>query len=71
MKKNVYLIQPTYMSSNSVHFPYGIGALASYAWKFDDIKEAYDLKGVFFLRENTDKVTGAMESPFVMSLTSI
>ncbi len=69
MKKNVYLIQPTFMSSNSVHFPYGIGALASYAWNFNDIKKAYDLKGVFFLREKTDEVVASMESPFAVGFS--
>ena len=54
MKKNVYLIQPTYMNASVVHLPYAIGALASYAWKFQDICDSYDLKGIFFLRDKLD-----------------
>ena len=64
-KKNVYLFQPTYMSANSVNLPYGIGALASYAWQFPDVKEAYALAGIFVLRENTDDVLSRIDAPFL------
>ena len=63
--KNVYLFQPTYLSSNSISFPYAIGAWASYAWNFEDIQESYALSGIFFLREITDKVISQIEQPFL------
>ena len=48
-----------------MNFPYGIGALASYAWKFEDIRAAFTLKGIFFLREKTDDVLEKIEAPAV------
>ena len=64
-KKRVYLFQPTYMSANSINLPYGIGALASYAWQAPDICDAYELTGIFVLRENTDEVLSRIEAPFL------
>ena len=69
-KRNIYLIQPTYMNSTSIHFPYAIGALASYAWKFDDIANNYDLLKVFFLREKTDKIVSEMKEPFLVGFSN-
>lgn len=70
MKKNVYLIQPTYMNASVVHFPYAIGALASYAWKFEDICQSYDLKGIFFLRDKLTEVADALEKPFLIGFSN-
>ena len=64
-KKRVYLFQPTYMSADSVNLPYGIGALASYAWRFPDIAAAYELTGIFVLREKTDDVLSRIGAPFL------
>lgn len=52
-----------------MNFPYGIGALASYAWKFEDIRAAYVLKKVFFLREKTDSVLAQVESPCLVGFS--
>lgn len=68
--KNVYLIQPTYMNASVVHFPYAIGALASYAWKFDDICKSYDLKGIFFLRDKLSQITASLENPFLIGFSN-
>ena len=68
-KKNIYLMQPTYMNSSSVHFPYAIGALASYAWQFDDIRENYALKKCFFLRNKTKEVLNSLENPFLVGFS--
>lgn len=58
------------MNSTSIHFPYAIGALASYAWKFDDIANNYDLLKVFFLREKTDKIVSEMKEPFLVGFSN-
>ena len=68
-KKRVFLFQPTYMSANTVNLPYGIGALASYAWAFPDIDDAFDLTGIFVLRENTDDVLSRIEDPFLVGFS--
>ena len=70
MKKNVYLIQPTFMNGTSVHFPYAIGSLASYAWSDREICEEYDLKKVFFLRENIREVVALLETPFLIGFSN-
>ena len=70
MKKNIYLIQPTYMNASVVHFPYAIGALASYAWSFEDIRNTCDLKGIFFLREKLSDIVGALENPFLIGFSN-
>lgn len=68
-KKNVYLVQPTYMNGSVVYLPYAIGALASYAWKFEDIKNSYLLKKCFFLREDIQKVLSEIEDPFLIGFS--
>ena len=70
MKKNVYLIQPTYMNSCSVHFPYAVASLASYAWKFADIYDNYELKKIYFLRNNISEVVNSIEQPFLIGFSN-
>lgn len=70
MKKNIYLIQPTFMTDSAVHFPYAIGALASYAWKDKEISDKYDLKKVFFLRENIHHIINSLEKPFLIGFSN-
>ncbi|MBQ2931394.1 MAG: radical SAM protein [Clostridia bacterium] len=69
-KKNIYLVQPTYMNDTSIYFPYAIGALASYAWKFSDIEDNYKLKNIFFLRKNTDMIVSEMVEPFLVGFSN-
>lgn len=69
-KKNIYLIQPTFLSSSSVYFPYAIGALASYAFSFEDIKENYELKDVFFLRDKINDIVSSLEKPFLIGFSN-
>lgn len=68
-KKNIYLVQPSFTNESTVQFPYAIGALASYAWTFEDVRAAYDLKGVLFLREDPDAVVDSLEAPFLMGFS--
>ena len=70
MKKNVYLFQPTYMNGSVVHFPYAVGALASYAWKFDDICDSYNLKEIFFLRDKISETVARLENPFIAAFSN-
>ena len=67
--QNVYLAQPSYMSSNSVPFPAAIGALAAYAWSFPDICEAYVLKDIVFRREKQSAVLGRLERPVLFGFS--
>ncbi len=69
IKKNVYLTQPSFKNDNSVYIPYSVGMLASYAWQFDDIKDNYELKDVFFLRENTDSIVDSLEDPYFVGFS--
>ena len=68
-KKHIYLAQPTYMSASTVHFPYAIGSLASYAWKHEEIAETYTLNGVFFLRDPIDGIVASLDAPFLMGFS--
>lgn len=70
MKKNVYLIQPTFMNNSVVHFPYAIGSLASYAWSFNDICDNYNLKGIFYLRDNLSQIVDTLEKPFLIGFSN-
>ena len=68
-RKKIFLFQPTYMSAGSVNMPYGIGALASYAWKFPDICASFELAGIFVLREKTDDVLARLDEPFLVGFS--
>ena len=70
MKKNVYLIQPTFMNASSVYFPYAIGALASYAWEDKDIADVYNLDKVFFLRDKISAVIDSLKNPFLVGFSN-
>lgn len=70
MKKNIYLFQPTFMSTSSVYFPYAIGALASYAFSFKDIEDNYELKEAFFLRKKIPDVVESLENPFLVGFSN-
>ncbi|MBE6785382.1 MAG: radical SAM protein [Ruminococcaceae bacterium] len=70
MKKNIYLIQPTYMNLSSVHFPYAVAALASYAWKHSYISENYELKKIHFLRNDISEVVKTLETPFLVGFSN-
>ena len=62
-RQNVYLAQPSYMSSNSVPFPAAIGALAAYAWSLPEIVESFCLKEIVFLREPQNALVSRLDSP--------
>ena len=68
-KRNVYLVQPTYLNDRSVYLPYAIGSLAAYAWQFEDIAQAYSLEKLFFLREPTEKLLDQLKEPFLIGFS--
>ena len=68
-KKNVYLAQPSYKSSNSVPFPAAIGALAAYAWSLPDIDEAFCLRDILFLRDAVSQVVSRLEAPVLFGFS--
>lgn len=70
VKRNIYLIQPTFMSSSSVYFPYAIGSLASYAWSFEDISENYEMKKALFLREKISDVVTSLDNPYLIGFSN-
>lgn len=70
LKKNIYMIQPTFMSTSSVYFPYAIGSLSSYAWSFKDIADEYELKGIFFLRDKISDIINSLENPFLIGFSN-
>lgn len=68
-QKNIYMVQPTYKNGACVYFPYAIGALVSYAWKFADIADNYVLRRSFILREDPDAVLEKTENPFLVGFS--
>ena len=58
------------MNASVVHLPYAIGALASYAWKFEDICDSYDLKGIFFLRDKLSDIVEKLDNPFLIGFSN-
>lgn len=69
-KRNIYFVQPTFMNTNSMCFPYAAGALVSYARSFKDIKEAYEFKKCFIKREKPSLVLKQIEAPFMVAFST-
>ncbi|MGN1479167.1 MAG: hypothetical protein ACI4XH_05315, partial [Acutalibacteraceae bacterium] len=57
------------MNSTSVHLPYAVGVLTSYAWSHEDICENYEFKECFFLRKNPDEVINEISDPFIVAFS--
>lgn len=68
--KNIYLVQPSTENVSVAYFPYAAGCLASYAWSFEDIRQAYTLKETIFLREDLDAVIERFEHPFLIGFSN-
>ncbi len=58
------------MNDTSVYFPYAVASLASYAWKFNDISDNYELKEIFFLRESFSSVIASLEAPYLVGFSN-
>jgi len=68
--KNIYLVQPTTENISTVYFPYAIGCLASYAFKFEDINSAYKFEDAIFLREPVETVTARLKQPYLVGFSN-
>ncbi|MBQ7638733.1 MAG: radical SAM protein [Clostridia bacterium] len=68
--KNVYLIQPTNMLSDSVYLPYSIGSIAAYSWQFEDIRAEYALKELLFLKDDPEQLVNKLEEPYLFGFSS-
>jgi putative methyltransferase len=67
--KNIYLAQPTNMLSGAIYLPYSVGTIAAYAWAQQDVREAYALKELLFLKEEPEKIAASLEAPFLVGFS--
>lgn len=70
MKKKLYFFQVNYPYGKSAHIPYTAGQLAAYAFEDKDVAENFELKKIFFLRENVDKIIALIEEPAVVAFST-
>jgi hypothetical protein len=67
--KNVYLFQPQYAvefrNEDTYWLPYSVGCIWSYAAKFDDIKNNFNLAGLIFRREPPQLLLEKLDNPVV------
>lgn len=67
--KNIYLVQPSNILSGEIFLPYAAGAIAAYAWQFEDIRTTFHLGKIFFKKEPFQDVLAAMKSPFLVGFS--
>ncbi len=68
-RKSVYLFK-VYFPGNVNYLPYSAATLWAYAHKFDDIRETYDLGGLFALREPVNEAIEKVVNPTVVGFSS-
>ena len=70
--KNVYLSQMSLElpGSKYYYFPYSVGVVWSYADAIPILHENYQLKGLYFVKEDIDTIVDNMEDPAVLGLSS-
>jgi len=56
--------------SKYYYFPYSVGVVWSYATTDPIIQDNYQLKGLFFVKEDIDTIVESMEDPAVLGLSS-
>ena len=68
---NVYLFQipVSYDHSSPVYFPYSVGLLWAYAQQSTIIQKNYNLREIFFLRENPDDVLNRLNNPSIVGFS--
>lgn len=69
-RRNIYMVQATYMNGKSAYLPYAVGALTAYCKADKTINTEYCFKDIFFMREAPEKLVEAMEDPFFVGLSS-
>jgi putative methyltransferase len=69
MKDNIYLAQfsLTITPGNLIFMPYAVASVWSYAQTFDDVKEKYEMKEVFFEKVKPDDVVDSLDNPKVFA----
>lgn len=70
MKKNLYFFQVNYSYGKSAHIPYTAGQLSAYALADKDVGEYFQLREIFFLRENVNEVMARIENPAVAAFST-
>lgn len=68
--KNLYFFQVNYSYGESVHPPYTAAALSAYAFDNEHIKNNYELKEIFFLRDSKKVFLDKIESPDVAAFST-
>lgn len=69
-KRNVYMCQVNNKYGNNVFLPYSTGILTSFCLTIDQIKENYEFKDNFFLKNDTDEVVAKLDSPEIFGFSS-
>ena len=69
MKHNIYLAQfsLTITPGNIMFMPYAVASVWSYAQTFDDVKEKYEMKEIFFEKIEPDDVVASLDNPKVFA----
>lgn len=70
---NVYLVQPNFDcgpgNKQEYYLPYSVGILWSYVNQFDEIKNNFRLKKIFFKRDRIDEVIKQIQDPKIVAFS--
>jgi radical SAM superfamily enzyme YgiQ (UPF0313 family) len=71
MKKSVYLIQPEITSGvlNEHYLPFSVGCIWAYANQFDEVKNNFELKDVFWRRDRQKDVIEKIIDPDIVGFS--
>lgn len=64
-KRKIWLTQINNTYGKGCFLPYSVGLLQAYALTFPEIRDAYEFKGFFYLREPIEDMIARMDSPDV------
>ena len=69
MKDNLYLAQfsLTITPGNLIFMPYAVASVWAYAQTYEDVKNKYDMKEIFFEKINPDEVVASLDNPKVFA----
>lgn len=68
--KNIYLVQPNNLLSNSIYLPYSAGCLVAYAFSQDGIKKEYEFGGFVYEKQPVKEVISGFNNPFLIGFSS-
>ena len=69
-KKRIYLVEASPAYGNAYFLPYATGTLAAYAFSHDEIKEAYSLGRMIYMRERIDDAVASLNDPFLVGFST-